>query len=198
MTTLAAIRTELARYRPTTSRPPGRPANEAAVALVLHEPPGSAPELLFIERAKRDSDPWSGHMAFPGGRREPDDADLQVTARRETLEEVGVELGAPIGQLDDFQGTRNPQVRPLVVAPYVYVADERPETRPNHEVNDTVWVPLSWILDPRSAVEVRFEHASTRDRFPAVRYDRFTIWGLTHRVLSNFVEVLGRRLPDPP
>ena len=195
MTTLAAIRSELARYRPTTSPLPGRPANEAAVALVLHQPPGGVPELLFIERAKREGDPWSGQMAFPGGRREPHDTDLQMTAWRETLEEVGVELAAPIGQLDDFQGTRNPQVRPLVVAPYVYATEWRPETRPNHEVNDTVWIPLSWILDPRSVVEYRLEHPSYRDSFPALRYDRFTIWGLTYRVLSNFVEVLGQRLP---
>ena len=131
MTTLSTIRSELARYRPVTSRAPERAPNEAAVALLLHEPAGGVPELLFIERAKREGDPWSGQMAFPGGRREPHDPDLQVTASRETLEEVGVELGAPIGQLDDFQGTRNPSIRPLVVAPYVYVAEQRPETRPN-------------------------------------------------------------------
>lgn len=162
---------------------------------MLHQPAGGAPELLFIERAKREGDPWSGHMAFPGGRRHGSDPDMQATAARETHEEVGIELGPPIGQLDDFAGTRNPEVAPLVVAPFVYEMRERPETVPNHEVADTVWIPLPEILDPRSAVEYRVERASFREGFPAIRYDRFTVWGLTYRVLGNFLEILGHRLP---
>src|SRR5262245_41364530 len=71
----------------------------AAVALVFCAPPGAEPELLFIERARREGDPWSGHMAFPGGRRDPKDTDLAATAARETHEEVGLGLGAPIARL---------------------------------------------------------------------------------------------------
>jgi len=193
--TIEKIRGSLAGYTASRAEPPGRPPREAAVALVLYEPPGAPPELLFIERAVRDGDPWSGQMAFPGGRRDQVDPDLQATAARETFEEVGVKLGAPLGQLDDFAGTRNPQVQPLVVSPYVYAVEERPETQPNHEVNDTVWIPLPAILDPAFTIEYRFEHASYRDSFPAVRYDRFTVWGLTYRVLGNFLEVLGEELP---
>jgi 8-oxo-dGTP pyrophosphatase MutT (NUDIX family) len=192
---LSAIRARLAEYEPTLASPGERPPSEAAVALVLHQPAGGAPELLFIERAKREGDPWSGHMAFPGGRRHGSDPDMQATAARETHEEVGIELGPPIGQLDDFAGTRNPEVAPLVVAPFVYEMRERPETVPNHEVADTVWIPLPEILDPRSAVEYRVERASFREGFPAIRYDRFTVWGLTYRVLGNFLEILGHRLP---
>ena len=195
MASLEKIRGSLAGYTPSKADPPARPPREAAVALVLHEPPGAAPELLFIERAVREGDPWSGHMAFPGGRRERGDPDLQVTAARETFEEVGVKLGTPIGQLDDFAGTRNPRVQPLVVSPYVYELEERPETHPNHEVNDTVWIPLPAILDPAFTIEYRFEHESYRDSFPALRYERFTVWGLTYRVLGNFLEVLGETLP---
>ncbi len=196
MPTLRSIRERLSDYQPTLARAPERPTSEAAVALVLHEPQGSRPEILFIERAVREGDPWSGQMAFPGGRRHPEDPDLQVTAARETLEEVGIELGDPIGQLDDFQGTRHPQVTPLVVAPYVYEAVERPETVINHEVSTTVWVPLPWILHPESAVEYHFRHADYEDRVPAVRYQGFTIWGLTYRVLASFLGVLDCSLPS--
>ena len=87
-------------------------------------------------------------------------------------------------------------VRPLVVAPYVYQVDERPETIANHEVNDTVWVPLSWILHPKSAVEYHFKREDYEDRVPAVQYRGFTIWGLTYRVLGNFLEILGLELPS--
>ena len=66
----------------------------------------------------------------------------------------------------------------------------------NHEVNDTVWVPLDWILHPESAVEYHFRHAEYEDRVPALQYRGFTIWGLTYRVLQIFVEVLGEGLPS--
>ncbi|NNL85157.1 MAG: NUDIX domain-containing protein, partial [Myxococcales bacterium] len=49
-------------------------------------------EVLFIERARHPDDPWSGHMALPGGRLDPVDASLRAAAERETREEVGVEL----------------------------------------------------------------------------------------------------------
>ncbi len=196
MPSLDAIRTRLDDYEPSLSQLPERPAAEAAVALVLHEPAGGPPELLFIQRAEREGDPWSGQMAFPGGRRDRTDPDLHTTARRETREEVGIGLNKPIGRIDDFTGTRNPRITPLVVAPYVFAVEERPIVVTNHEVNDTVWVPLPWILHPDSAVEYHFRHPEFEDRVPALRYRSFTIWGLTYRVLSNFVEVLDRSLPS--
>ena len=63
---------------------------EAAVAAILR--PGPQPEMLFILRASKDGDPWSGHMAFPGGHRESSDASLRATAERETWEEIGLDL----------------------------------------------------------------------------------------------------------
>ena len=207
------IRAQLADYRPTTTPPQERPAFEAAVALVLHQPAarpvtrqitqdGGSPldasaELLFIERAHREGDPWSGHMAFPGGRREPGDADLQQTAARETLEEVGLALDSPLGQLDHFNGSRNIRVPPLLVAPFVYTVAERPSLTENHEVESTVWIPLRWILARDSWVEHEVQRDDQPMAFPAFRYDRYTVWGLTYRILRNFFEVLGRGLPSP-
>lgn len=49
-------------------------------------------ELLFIKRATRIGDKWNGHVALPGGKRDPEDQDDQVTAVREALEEVGIQL----------------------------------------------------------------------------------------------------------
>lgn len=49
-------------------------------------------DVLFIKRARNPRDPWSGHMALPGGRREAHDDDLLATAIRETHEETGIEL----------------------------------------------------------------------------------------------------------
>ncbi len=68
---------------------------------------------------------------------------------------------------------------------------------PNHEVSSTVWVPLRWILHPDSAVQYSLEREEYGGTVPAIHYERYTIWGLTYRILSTFVDVLGRSLPDP-
>lgn len=196
MPSVERIRQQLAAHRPVVvERDPGR-SQEAAVALVLHQPEGSGPELLFIERARRVGDPWSGHMAFPGGRRDPGDADLAATAARETLEEVGIELGPPICRLDDFAGTRGPSAPDLIVSPHVYALEQRGPLVLNHEVKATVWVPLDWILKPESASEHTFERERERYRVAACRYETYTIWGLTYRILSDFFLLLGRELPS--
>src|SRR5258706_13265424 len=80
-------------------------ARRAAVALVLSPSLADAPalSLLLVRRAERDGDPWSGHMALPGGHAHPSDVDLLHTARRETLEEVGIDLtdAELLGRLDE-------------------------------------------------------------------------------------------------
>ena len=191
---LLQIRTRIEAHRPALATPTSEPTMLAAVALVFHQPRGGEPELLFIERARKEGDPWSGQMAFPGGRRDPVDPDIAATAARETLEEVGLEVGSPFGRLDDFSGTRNPRVAPLVVSPFLYEAIERPRLRPNVEVQSTVWIPVPWILHPDSAYDYRFERPDYEGTFPAIRYDRYTVWGLTYRILGNLFSVLGREL----
>ena len=78
---IGRVREVLGGSLPVGIDPPGPFA--AAVAAILRQAP-SGLEVLFIKRAERDGDPWSGHMAFPGGRREPHDSDLYSTALRET------------------------------------------------------------------------------------------------------------------
>jgi 8-oxo-dGTP pyrophosphatase MutT (NUDIX family) len=175
---------------------PGR-TFEAAVALVLHEPEPGAGELLFIERAQRAGDPWSGHMAFPGGRRESIDADLRATALRETLEEVGFAPPRLLGRLDDFQGSRGPAVPDLVVGAFVYTVPERPAIVLSPEVQCTVWVPLADLGDPARWAEHELVGQNGKQLFPAICYDRFRIWGLTLRILGSFYGLLGEHLPGP-
>jgi 8-oxo-dGTP pyrophosphatase MutT (NUDIX family) len=167
----------------------------AAVALVFFAPEAGPAELLFIERALKEGDPWSGHMAFPGGRRDRRDYDLVATSVRETREEVGLELGAPIARLDDFANMR---AGSLVVAPFAYQLERRPVLTPNREVQSTVWIPVPWLLHPDAAVDYEISRESQSMRFPAVRYDRYTVWGLTYRILANLFQVLGREFRPAP
>ena len=167
----------------------------AAVALVFCAPPHAEPELLFIERARRGGDPWSGHMAFPGGRRDEADPDIAATAARETREEAGLALGGPIARLDDQSGNpRTSNLGPLVISPFVYEVRERPLLAPNGEVQSTVWSPVAWLVHPDAAAEVKFERDSVQLAFPGVRYDRYTVWGLTYRILVNLFGELGVEL----
>jgi 8-oxo-dGTP pyrophosphatase MutT (NUDIX family) len=193
---LELIRAKIAGYEPSLLARSVE-TQEAAVALILHQSLGAAPDILFIERTVREGDPWSGQMAFPGGRRSPEDKDLCATAVRETLEEVDLDLGQPIGQLDDVYGGRADPGNRLVVTPFVFETRERKAARPNREVRDAVWVPVPHLLEPSSAVEYPFNHDGLGGVFPAVRYERFTVWGLTYRILERFLEVLGHQLPSP-
>src|SRR5262249_34331336 len=146
-----------------------------AVAVVLHDAP-AGPELLFIQRARRAGDPWSGHMAFPGGRVDPTDRDARAAAERETLEEVGVDLAraASRGRLDDLNaGIR--VVAPLVLSAFVYALPARAALVPNHEVEEALWVPAAALLEPARHVGHRWGLAT----LPGVlvgRPERHVVW----------------------
>jgi 8-oxo-dGTP pyrophosphatase MutT (NUDIX family) len=200
MPTLSQIRERLARHRFTEAgAASGARRLQASVAIVLHEDSREGTSTLLIRRAEHAGDPWSGHMAFPGGRRDPADASPDVTAARETFEEVGIELPRPIGRLDDFFGTRNPRVGEVCVTPFVYEVAPRPPLFPNHEVESVVWIPLRWMLDPVSAVAYRITRPDGREEsFPAIQYGDYRVWGLTYRILTGFLELIGRKLPHAP
>jgi 8-oxo-dGTP pyrophosphatase MutT (NUDIX family) len=113
------------------------------------------PEILFIKRAANLRDKWTGHVAFPGGRRDPEDADDYAAAVRETLEEVGLDLDAhavPAGNLTQAIITMAWGKTPLMVyCPYVFLITE-PNLPPLRlqpsEVASAHWVPIRSLLDP--------------------------------------------------
>jgi 8-oxo-dGTP pyrophosphatase MutT (NUDIX family) len=191
------IRRALSGRAPALVDDPTRP--RAAVALVLRS--GSAgpgdPEILFIERARHPEDPWSGHMAFPGGRVDPGDPGPRAAAERETFEEVGISLASaePLGRLDDLEGRHAGRRLPLVISAYVYHAAVEAELAPNREVEDAFWVPLGRLLDPRHHVE----YAMLGSGYPGIRVgdpEGHVVWGLTYRFLEIFLARLGHPLPD--
>jgi 8-oxo-dGTP pyrophosphatase MutT (NUDIX family) len=166
--------------------------NRAAVAVVLREAEAGL-EILFIRRAEDPRDPWSGQMAFPGGRAEPGDQDLRATARRETHEEIGVDLDAAgeyLGRLDQVRAMARLRPMNLTITPFVFRLRGPAEPALSAEVRSLHWLDVDRLLDPARRSTMEYEHGETRLAFPCLRLDGIVIWGLTYRMFSS----LGDRL----
>jgi 8-oxo-dGTP pyrophosphatase MutT (NUDIX family) len=189
--TLPEIRERLAAHRPSAYEGPA--SRHAAVATILRQGAGE-PEVLLIRRATRQGDPWSGHMAFPGGHRDPEDADLLETARRETLEEVGLDLSQHelLGRLDDHPATAAGRFVGIVITPFVFALQGEPAFTLNDEVEGLVWAPLARMARGEIDSSHDFVREGRSVRLPAYDVQGATVWGLTHRMLENFFETLGR------
>ena len=194
LTDLDAIRARL-RERPHSTYD-GEIRRRAAVAAVLRPAGlgGGDSEILLIRRAERDGDPWSGHMALPGGHHEPDDADMLSTARRETLEEVGLELprDALVGALDEHPATARGQFTGIVIAPFVFAVGREVSLVPNGEVAETLWAPLGRMARGELDTIKEVVRNGERVTFPGFGVGEHVVWGLTHRVLQNLFERLAR------
>lgn len=186
---LAALRRRLAAHRPYQA-PRRDPLFEAGVTLVLRA--RDEIELLLIERVERVGDPWSGHMALPGGRREPADADLLATALRETEEEVAIALDPGrhlLGALDEVHPVSR-HLPEMVIAPWVAVVGPEVEAVPQpSEVATAIWMPLSHLGDDAALSEVLIELEGDSLSFPSFRYQDYQIWGLTFRILEGFLDL---------
>jgi 8-oxo-dGTP pyrophosphatase MutT (NUDIX family) len=177
------LRSALADPAPET---PLAGARVAAIALVLLEHDGSL-DALLIERAQRDGDPWSGHIALPGGHVDPGDVGLHATAERETLEEVGLDLsraGERMGRLSDSAPVRGV---PIAVRPFVYLLQARPALTLNAEVRRSLWVPVAPLQRGELRTTYSLSRAGQQLEFPAWDIDGGVVWGLTYRVLAEFL-----------
>ncbi len=166
----------------------------AAVALILQLREGQL-GVLMIRRTEREGDPWSGQMAFPGGRMEPDDANGLETARRETEEEIGLHLGAQercLGRLSELSARRRPISGRLVVSPYVFHLKRAVNFHPDPaEVAEVVWVPLEFLLERDNREEMLWERGGVKLRLPCYFYEGRRIWGLSLQMLDELLDLLS-------
>jgi 8-oxo-dGTP pyrophosphatase MutT (NUDIX family) len=165
----------------------------AAVAAVLRETEGGL-ELLFIRRAEDPKDRWSGHMAFPGGRVEPGDADLEATAVRETAEEIGLDLraqGELLGGLDEVHAIARGKPVDLGITPFVFRLQGPAQLTMNAEVTSLHWLPLDDLVGDRHLTTFEYLHEGTPLQLPCLRIGDVVIWGLTYRMFSSLKDALG-------
>ena len=166
----------------------GDAPRHAGVALVICPLDGGA-QLLFIQRAEYPGDPWSGHMAFPGGHQELGDGGARAAAERETSEEVGVQLtGARrLGVLDAVYSPVQLEHR-IGVQPYAYWCDTLPALTPNHEVDAVHWIPLRFLLDPTNRTQFTATWENQDYSLPMIGWKEQRIWGMTLRIVDDLVE----------
>ncbi len=190
--TVAHLAEQLA-VRPALDATHERGVRLAAVAAVIRVL--AEPELLFIKRAEAVGDPWSGHMAFPGGRHEPGDPSLLETAVRETREETAIDIthaGHLLGRLDDL-APRSPMLPRIVIRPYVAIVHPEVQIVASEEVAAHFWVPLTQLLDPSTQSEHELLHEGARLRFPGYRVGPHVAWGLTERIVRQLLGVIDPR-----
>ena len=196
MLSVEAIRNALTAHQPTPSRFDGH-RGCAAVAMILVGQEDNL-KLCMIRRAKKSGDPWSGHMALPGGRFSPEDADLRVTAERETHEEVGLLLdpASRLGSLAPLAIWLSGREQPLYLFPSVYYLGLAiPALTLNHEVAEAYWMPLAHPWQAGNATHLKLSADGKTLYYPAVRFQDQIVWGITLRVLTLFSDVIGRPLP---
>jgi 8-oxo-dGTP pyrophosphatase MutT (NUDIX family) len=198
--TVDEIEVRLAAVSPRIDTKPAR--TSASVALVIREADSDL-EALFIRRAEHDEDPWSGHLAFPGGRIDATDANARRAAERETIEELGIDLTdgstvRPIGQLSDVLG----HAESICVSAYVYGISGDPDLRPNHEVLEAFWTPLHYCTDPRRQAVREFSYRDVSMPLPTIRLledERAPVlWGITYKFMDEFMSAIGRPIPFMP
>ncbi len=184
---------------PEPTRIPGDAADLRAAVTLLLTPEPEIPEsieALFGLRAEVEGDPWSGHVALPGGRRDPGDADLLDTARRELREETSIDLprSACVGRLDELH-PRSAHLPSIAITPFVAWLPRRPDIHLNYELAGHIWIPLSALADPerRSTLERRTPEPRI---FETIEYAGAVVWGLTLAIVEDFLRRIGEH-PEP-
>jgi 8-oxo-dGTP pyrophosphatase MutT (NUDIX family) len=166
----------------------GRRGTQAAVLLALYGWPDD-PGLIFTER-RADLRRHAGEISFPGGRRDPDDADLATTALREAQEEIdldpaAVELTGALAPVSTF--VTGYRVHPFVgTVPHPGELDLRPSPT---EVETVLTYSLELLRD---GFEMRrLVRRGVPIHTPTYEVEGQLIWGATARILGDLLQRLG-------
>lgn len=144
------------------------------------------PSTLLIKRAEHSDDPWSGQVAFPGGKMSEGDRSVKETAIREAMEEVGVDLTNDSAFAGYYVPFRT-HTGDMDVIPTVFLLPREAKVRPNREVSGCRWARLDEFLNARSASTYRLSVQGSSRELPAFVIGDYVVWGLTHRIISSLL-----------
>jgi len=155
---------------------------QAAVAIIV-KPKHNDLEFFLVKRAEVDDDPWSGDMAFPGGKKNPQDHNLLDTVMREVLEETSIDLNKEIiiGYMEPIYSSVKTD---LAVQPIIYLFEDYPEVKLNYELTKFIWVALSEIKEGKTQSKIKGWKG------PVYKIQGETVWGLTFRMLEKLFKLL--------
>jgi 8-oxo-dGTP pyrophosphatase MutT (NUDIX family) len=183
---LGKLRTRLS--PPERVRIEPRSISQAAVTLILREC-DAASQFLVIQRAENPRDHWSGHLALPGGRADEGDGSLLATAAREVREEVGIDLSPEVHFIGQLRSISPSSLRlpSILVTPFVAIAPQEFELRLSGEVSAAFWVSISDLKLAGRNTSVTLEVDRTAYRWLAYTSERGPIWGITERIITDFL-----------
>lgn len=156
----------------------------ASVAVILR---GVGPSILLIKRAERDGDPWSGQVAFPGGKMQSGDGSVRETAVRETKEEVGFDLNESASFLG-YLGPFRTHTGNMDVVPSIFTLEKEVAVKLNGEVSSYRWVDFGVFENSLAGGTHQVVREGATLDMPAVVFEDYVVWGLTYRILQSIVE----------
>lgn len=151
---------------------------------------GGRRHLLMIRRASRQGDPWSGQMAFPGGRQDARDENILQTARREAFEEVGIDPGHSatyIARQSDLVTRSHHSWKPQVVTPFLFELPTPPNLQINHEASVGLWIPVSAFVGPEYPYP--WKVGPFDFTLPCYYYQGHPVWGLSLLMIKGLKKV---------
>jgi 8-oxo-dGTP pyrophosphatase MutT (NUDIX family) len=171
-----------------TGEQPARlvPRRSAAVAVIFFS--HADEKVLLIRRAEREGDPWSGQVAFPGGMVSSTDGSFEATARRETSEEVGIDLSAGTAAFLGYMGEFKARTREVVVVPSIFRLAAAPTVELNGEVASYLWAPLRELARKEARSTYILPRGDVEIAFPSLVHRSLVVWGLTERILTAIVQ----------
>lgn len=165
----------------------------SGVAIIFSDHSADNTKILMIRRAKKKGDPWSGDMAFPGGRfSTTKDNNIYETAIRELYEETGVEVKhglENIGRLSELLTRAHEKTAPMIITPFVFRINEIPDFKTNNEVEELVWIPLSYFFNQRNRNTMEVRRGKLKWGFPGYIYDKKCIWGLSLSMIDELSNI---------
>lgn len=158
----------------------------ASVAVIFKA--DESAKILLIKRAVKEGDPWSGQIAFPGGRVENGDSSFRDTATRETKEEMGIDLRR-VSRFLGYLGPFKARTKEMMVVPSLFVLTRGTGISPNQEVASHRWVPIR-VFRADSSRSFYSRDDGTKLSFPSYIVGDYVIWGLTERIISTLIGYL--------